>query len=150
MCPFWFLLFLVRALFGSCSFRFLPFLVHALFCSSSFLFVLFLICALFGSCPFWFVLFLVQQWKTNWERFGWFLTQKIDFESQILALFDTSPLHQFSKFNNFLSTFVPPTWKLNNLYYRNECIIAFITSFIAITQSVFLFKFSRFSKAKVS
>jgi len=30
---------------------------------------------------------------------------KIDFESQILALFvvfDTSPLHQFSKFNDFI------------------------------------------------
>ena len=27
---------------------------------------------------------------------------KFDFESQILALFDTSPLNQFSKFNNFL------------------------------------------------
>ena len=27
---------------------------------------------------------------------------KNDFESQILALFDTSPLHQFSKFKNFL------------------------------------------------
>ena len=25
-----------------------------------------------------------------------------DFVSQVLALFDTSPLHQFSKFNNFL------------------------------------------------
>jgi hypothetical protein len=27
---------------------------------------------------------------------------KIDFESQILALFDSSPLIQNSKFNNFL------------------------------------------------
>ena len=25
-----------------------------------------------------------------------------DFESQILALFDTSPLHQFAKFNDFI------------------------------------------------
>ena len=25
--------------------------------------------------------------KKDWKRFGWFLTQKIDFESQILALF---------------------------------------------------------------
>ena len=40
--------------------------------------------------------------KKNWERFRWFLTSKIDFESQILALFDTSPLHQFSQLNNFL------------------------------------------------
>ena len=30
------------------------------------------------------------------------LTQKIDFESQIVALFDASPLTQYSKFNNFL------------------------------------------------
>ena len=44
-------------------------------------------------------------------------------------LFDTSPLHQFSKFNNFiwvcwflgknLSNFVPPVWKLDNPYYHN-------------------------------
>jgi hypothetical protein len=54
---------------------------------------------------------------------------EIDFESQILALFDTFPLIQFSKFNNFLwvcwflgknlSNYVPPTWKLNNLYYHS-------------------------------
>ena len=31
------------------------------------------------------------------ESFGWFLTKKIDF-----ALFDTSPLHQFAKFNDFI------------------------------------------------
>ena len=30
-----------------------------------------------------------------------FLMEKIDFESQILAHFDTSPLHQFAKFNDF-------------------------------------------------
>ena len=29
------------------------------------------------------------------------LKQKIDFESQILTLFETSPLTQFSKFDNF-------------------------------------------------
>ena len=44
------------------------------------------------------------------------------------ALFDTSPLIQFSKFNNFLwvcwflrknlSNFVPPVWKLHNPYYH--------------------------------
>ena len=44
----------------------------------------------------------------------------------ILALFDTSPFTQFSKFNNFLwvcwflgkdlSNFVPPAWKIHNLY----------------------------------
>ena len=45
------------------------------------------------------------------------------------ALFDTSPLTQFSKFNNFLwvcwffgknlSNFVPPVWKLHNPYCHN-------------------------------
>ena len=53
----------------------------------------------------------------------------LGFESQILALFDTSLIHQFSKFNNFLwvcwflgknlSNFVPPAGKLNNPYYHN-------------------------------
>jgi hypothetical protein len=51
---------------------------------------------------------------------------KIDFESQILALFDSSPLIQNSKFNNFfwvcwflgkhLSNFVSSVWKLHNQY----------------------------------
>ena len=54
---------------------------------------------------------------------------KTIFESQILGLFDTSPLHQFSKFNNFLwvcwflgkniSFFVSPDFKLHNLYSHN-------------------------------
>ena len=54
------------------------------------------------------------------------MTKKIDFESQILALFDSSPLIQNSKFNDFLwvcwflrkilSNFVTPAWKLHNLY----------------------------------
>ena len=49
--------------------------------------------------------------------------------NQILALFDTSPLHQFSKFNNFLwvcwfscknlFNFVYPVWKLHNPYCHN-------------------------------
>ena len=64
-CSFWFLLFLVCALFGSCCFWFVLFLVcavfgHALFGLCSFWLVLFLVCALFGSCSFWFVLFLVR------------------------------------------------------------------------------------------
>ena len=42
-------------------------------------------------------IFGILQWKKNWERFGWFWHRKFT-----LALFDTSPLHQFSKFNNFL------------------------------------------------
>ena len=53
---------------------------------------------------------------------------KIDFKSQIKALFDASSLHQFSKFNDFLwvrwflgknlPNFVPPFWKLDNRYYH--------------------------------
>ena len=59
--------------------------------------------------------------KKKSRKIPWFLTQKIDFESQILARFDTSPPHLFSKFNNFLwvcwflgknlSNCIPPTWK---------------------------------------
>ena len=55
---------------------------------------------------------------------------EINFESQILAFFDTSPLHLFSKFNNILwvcwflgkniSNFVHPAWKLVNLYCHGE------------------------------
>ena len=47
---------------------------------------------------------------------------------KLCPIFDTSLLHQFSKFNNFLwvcwflgknlSNFVPPAWKLNNPYYH--------------------------------
>ena len=57
------------------------------------------------------------------------MIEKIDFKSQILALFDTSLFTQFSKFNNFLwacwffcknlSNFVPPGWKLYNPYCHN-------------------------------
>ena len=51
-----------------------------------------------------------------------------DFASQILALFDSLPLLQFSKFGNFiwlqflaenLSNFVSLPWKLHNQYYHN-------------------------------
>ena len=42
------------------------------------------------------------QMKKKSERFRWFLTYKIGFESQILALFDTSPFHQFAKCNDFI------------------------------------------------
>ena len=55
---------------------------------------------------------------------------KIDFKSQIFALFDIFLLHQFSNFNNFFlvccflgknpSKFVPPAGKPDNLYYHNE------------------------------
>jgi hypothetical protein len=37
--------------------------------------------------------------EKNLRKIPMILTLKIDFESRILALFDTSPLHQFSKFN---------------------------------------------------
>ena len=36
------------------------------------------------------------------EKLKWFLTNKIDLESQIFALFDRATLHQFTKYNNFL------------------------------------------------
>ena len=48
----------------------------------------------------------------------------------VLALFDTSPLTKFSKFNNFvwvcwfwgknLYNFVAPDWKLDHPYYHNH------------------------------
>ena len=63
------------------------------------------------------------------ERFGWFLNLNIDFESQISALFDTSPLRQYANFNDFiwqqliffknLSNFVSFPWKLHNRYCHN-------------------------------
>ena len=66
--------------------------------------------------------------KRKMERFQWFLTWKTDFESQILALFDNSPLHQFAKLNNFLlvcwflvinlSNLVSLPWNLDNPYYH--------------------------------
>ena len=46
------------------------------------------------------------------------LTKKIDFESQILALLETSPLHQF--LTKFFLNFVSIPWKLDNLYYHRE------------------------------
>ena len=69
--------------------------------------------------------------KKNWERFGWFLTKKIGFESQIFALFDSSPFIQNSKFNTFLwvcwflcknifLVLYPPAWKLRNLYWHSD------------------------------
>ena len=67
--------------------------------------------------------------EKKWERFGWFWYRKLTLKVKGLgdfALFDTSPLTQFSKFNNFLwvcwfsgkslSNFVPPVWKLHNPY----------------------------------
>jgi len=40
--------------------------------------------------------------KKKSKRFLSFLTLKIDFESKILALFDSLPLLQFSKFGDFI------------------------------------------------
>ena len=56
------------------------------------------------------------------------------------ALFDTSPMTQFSKFNNFfwvcwflgknLSNFVPPAWKLYNSYCHNAQWMKFAKYFL--------------------
>ena len=54
-------------------------------------------------------LLCILQWKKNQKYSDNFWLRK-------LALFDTFPLHQFSKFNFFLSNFVPPVWKLDNPY----------------------------------
>ena len=65
--------------------------------------------------------------------FNFFFIEEYQFRSTffvlIISIFNTSPLHQFSKFNNFLwvcwflsknlSNFVTPTWKLDNPYYHN-------------------------------
>ena len=61
--------------------------------------------------------------KIIWIFLNCFFIEKYQFRGPI---FDTSPLTQFSKFNNFLwvcwflgknlSNFVPPVWKLHNPY----------------------------------
>ena len=40
--------------------------------------------------------------KIKLRKFRMIFDIEMDFDSQILALFDASPLHQFSKFNNYL------------------------------------------------
>ena len=77
------------------------------------------------------------------------MTWKIDFESQILVLFDISPKTQFSKFNYFLwvcwflgknlSNFVPPVWKLHNLYCHT---LESCTCLLALNLSAFSEVFS--------
>ena len=52
--------------------------------------------------------------KKKRKIFLWFLMSKIDFESWILALFNTSPLHQFLKFNNFIWV----CWFLGKKYFQ--------------------------------
>ena len=46
--------------------------------------------------------FVVFNEKKKSERFRWFMMLKIDFESQISALFDSLTLLQFSEFGNFI------------------------------------------------
>ena len=76
---------------------------------------------------------MFQQQQQFWAHFL-FLTffDNIIFEITLLLkwcpIFDSSPLHQFSKFRNFLlicwflgkniSNFVSPAWKLDNPYYH--------------------------------
>ena len=72
--------------------------------------------------------------ENNIFSWKWFLTHKIDFESQILALFDTSP---YTNSQNPIVSFLPnlgmlilkqktfnfgpptPIWKLDNPYYHS-------------------------------
>ena len=48
-----------------------------------------------------------------------FWCRKLTLKAKLRHFFDTSPLHQFSKFNNFLWVCTPPAWKLENPYYHN-------------------------------
>ena len=73
--------------------------------------------------------------------------------------FDTSPLHQFSKFNSFhwvcwflgknLSNFVSPAWKIDNPYYHTVKIIRWVRKYQSphslekyISKEQFYFDFS--------
>ena len=77
-----------------------------------------------------------------------FWRRKLTLKLWILALFDTSPLHRFSKFNNFLwvcwflgkniSNFEPAAWKLDNPYYHIDC------SFLCVFFQKFLPCFQEF------
>ena len=76
-----------------------------------------------------------------------------------MILFDTFPLIQFSKFNNFhwvcwflgknLSNFVSPAWKINNPYYHTVKIIRWVRKYQSphslekyISKEQFYFDFS--------
>ena len=64
--------------------------------------------------------------KTFYVKNHWNLSQL-----KWWPIFDSSPLHQFSKFNLFLvlrwvlgknlSNFISPAWKLDNPYFHNTC-----------------------------
>ena len=81
------------------------------------------------KCAHKLILFNEKKIEKDSDNF-WYrkLTLKVERFSDF-ALFDTSPLTQFSKFNDFLlvcwflwknlSNFVPPVWKLHNLYCHN-------------------------------
>ena len=69
-------------------------------------------------------------------------------------IFDTSPLTQFSKFNNFLwvcwflgkniSNFVPPAWILDNPYYHNLHINCILFSYSIHNRWLLLPQFYRY------
>ena len=80
------------------------------------------------------LVFLNNNDKKKWERSRWFLTLKVKF----WALFDTFPRHKSSKFNNFLrtcwlldkniSSFVPLSWKRDNLYHPTVSSIGLVSA----------------------
>ena len=72
------------------------------------------------------------------KKLGWFLTLKIDFESQILALFDTNPLHQFSKFNNFLWVCWFLGRNISNFVYLLQNFITRITILTIVCSGAYL------------
>ena len=77
------------------------------------------------------------QFRSTFFCYWHFLITSIEFKSLYFLkwcpIFDTSPLHQFSKFNNFLwvcsflgknlSNFVHPAWKIDNPYYYSPHIL---------------------------
>ena len=59
----------------------------------------------------------ILQWKHFLERFGWFLKLKIDFENQILALFDGyfwpfNNSHEKIKSISVISAIIPSIWNV--------------------------------------
>ena len=54
------------------------------------------------------------KWKWFSEVVGWFLTLRIDSESQILTLFDSSALGLFKKYNNFICSNILDLRKLQD------------------------------------
>ena len=72
------------------------------------------------------------------QRFGWFLMLKIDFQSQISALFDTFPLHQFTNFNDFISLQLVFS---QNLFENSTTGIA-VMNYIPVMRTLFPFGFN--------